>query len=105
MSTPEQLGAAQVRHIAALARLELSDQEASEIQRDLEGILEYVAKLTDVDVTGVEPLASPHGHCSRLHQDQPEPPLPGAAVLQMAPAREGDYISVPKVLGGGPEDG
>ncbi len=101
MSTPEQLGPTQVRHIAALARLELSDQETSEIQRDLEGILEYVARLADVDVTDVQPLVSPHGHCSRLHADDPQPPLPAETVLEMAPAREGDYISVPKVLGGG----
>ena len=101
MNENEQLGPTQVRQVAALARLQISDKELGMIEHELKAILHHVDRLGDVDVDGVEPLNSPHGHCSRLHPDVPETPLPVDAVLAMAPAREGDYISVPKVLDGG----
>lgn len=101
MNENEQLGPTQVRHVAALARLQISDKELGMIEHELKAILHHVDRLGDVDVDGVEPLNSPHGHCSRLHPDVPDTPLPVDAVLAMAPAREGDYISVPKVLDGG----
>ena len=101
MNENEQLGPTQVRHVAALARLQISDKELGMIEHDLKAILHHVDRLLDVDVEGVEPLNSPHGHCSRLHPDVPETPLPADVVLAMAPAREGGYISVPKVLDGG----
>jgi aspartyl-tRNA(Asn)/glutamyl-tRNA(Gln) amidotransferase subunit C len=84
----------------AAAAGESRDELASRLNA-IRAILHHVDRLRDVDVDGVEPLNSPHGHCSRLHPDVPETPLPVDAVLAMAPAREGDYISVPKVLDGG----
>jgi aspartyl-tRNA(Asn)/glutamyl-tRNA(Gln) amidotransferase subunit C len=101
MNRNEELGPSQVRHVAALARLAVSDEELGSIERDLKAILHHVDRLRDVDVDGVEPLHSPHGHCSRLHDDVPAPPLSVTDVTDMAPAREGDYIAVPKVLDGG----
>ena len=101
MNENKQLGPTQVRHVAALARLEISDEELGRIEHDLKAILQHVDRLRDVDVDGVEPLNSPHGHCSRLHPDVPQTPLSAEAVMAMAPAREGDYISVPKVVDGG----
>jgi aspartyl-tRNA(Asn)/glutamyl-tRNA(Gln) amidotransferase subunit C len=50
------LSPAQVRHIAKLARLTLSEQEVSKFSRELTQILDYVGKLQKVDTKGVEPL-------------------------------------------------
>jgi aspartyl-tRNA(Asn)/glutamyl-tRNA(Gln) amidotransferase subunit C len=101
MSTRPELSLQQVQHVAVLARLELSEDEAIAIGEDLKAILHHVDRLLEVDVTGVEPMASPHSHCSRLHGDTPEPPLAAETVLDLAPEREGDYIAVPKMLDGG----
>jgi len=101
MPDHDDLGLQQVRRTAALARLTLSDEEVSAIHQDLSAILTHIDQLAQVDVEGVEPMASPHGHCSRLHDDDPEAALPRTTVLDMAPAVEGPAISVPKVLEGG----
>lgn len=101
MSTPPDLTMQQVQHVAALARLALSDEEMIAIGKDLKAILHHVDKLSAVDVTGVEPMTSPHSHCSRLHTDVAEPPLSAETVLDLAPATEGTLIAVPKVLTGG----
>lgn len=100
MSQRDELDLEQVRHVAALARLALSDKELTAIESDLKAILAYVDLLASVDVEGVEPLATPHGHVNRLHDTQPEPPLARASILTNAPETEGDYLSVPKVLDG-----
>ncbi len=101
MGTTTDLTMQQVQHVAALARLALTDEEMIAIGKDLKAILNHVDKLSEVDVTGVKPLASPHSHCSRLHDDMAEPPLAAKTVLDLAPATEGDFIAVPKVLTGG----
>ncbi|MDD5103822.1 MAG: Asp-tRNA(Asn)/Glu-tRNA(Gln) amidotransferase subunit GatC [Candidatus Peribacteraceae bacterium] len=50
------LSPAQVRHIAKLARLTLSDKEVSKFSRELTQILDYIGKLKEVDTKGVEPM-------------------------------------------------
>ncbi len=101
MNAPAELSLQQVQHIAALAHLALSEDEFVAIGEDLKAILQHVHRLSKVDVRGVEPMSSPHSHCSRLHGDIPQQPLPVETVLNLAPEREGDYIAVPKVLDGG----
>ncbi|MDP7069968.1 MAG: Asp-tRNA(Asn)/Glu-tRNA(Gln) amidotransferase subunit GatC [Phycisphaerales bacterium] len=101
MNTNQPLDQQQVRHVAALARLRLTDEALIGLERDLQAILRHVDLLAEVDVTGVEPMTSPHGHCSRLHTDEPTDPLPASEVLGIAPSTEGDFISVPRVLDGG----
>ncbi len=101
MDTNQPLDQQQVRHVAALARLALTDEELVSLERDLQAILHHVDRLAEVDVSDTEPMNSPHGHCSRLHDDDPAPPLPVAEVLAMAPAVEDEFISVPRVLDGG----
>ncbi len=49
-----------VRKMASLARLELSDAEAELFEKQIDGVLEYVKLLEQVNVTGIEPLAHPH---------------------------------------------
>jgi len=89
-----------VRHVAKLARLDLPEDRLNTLTSQLESILEYVAKIGEVDVTSVEPMA----HALPLHnvfrEDIVEPSLPLEKVLQNAPETDGPFFKVPKVIGG-----
>src|SRR4029077_2307294 len=88
----------QVRWVAHLARLELADEELPAMIRHLSAIIEYVNLLQSLDTDGVEPLA----HALDIHNvfraGAPAASLPVSAALANAPAREGDFYSVPAVL-------
>ncbi len=92
----------QVEHIARLARLRPAPVEIEAYRRRLTAILEYVALLQTLDVEGIEPMTHPtldEARANRLAGDDPQPPLPLAAFETNAPAMEGRYLAVPKVLG------
>src|SRR5262245_48009756 len=88
----------QVRHIAHLARLKLSDEEIARFGAQLAGILDYVDKLNEVDVSGVEPTAHPLDVCNVLADDVPVAPLGVEKALSNAPSPVPPYFKVPKVL-------
>ncbi|MBE0535783.1 MAG: Asp-tRNA(Asn)/Glu-tRNA(Gln) amidotransferase subunit GatC [Phycisphaerae bacterium] len=92
---------AQVRHVAKLSRLELTDQEVAMFSTDLSAIVEYIEKLNELDTTGVEPLA----HCLPIHNvfrpDEIKPSLDTEAALANAPQRHDEYFKVPKILDDG----
>jgi aspartyl-tRNA(Asn)/glutamyl-tRNA(Gln) amidotransferase subunit C len=91
----------QVRHVAKLARLALDDErELARLAGQLEAILEYVAKIGEVDVSGVEPMAHAADVKNVLRDDVTEPALPLEKVLQNAPDTDGHFFKVPKVIGG-----
>jgi aspartyl-tRNA(Asn)/glutamyl-tRNA(Gln) amidotransferase subunit C len=96
-----------VEHVAALASLALTDEEVDRLGRDLGSILGYVAELQELDTTGVEPLT----HVSELfaageatplaetlRADVPRASLSRAVVMQTAPATDGTFFKVPKVI-------
>src|SRR4051794_14989883 len=95
---PMSLTADQVRWVAHLARLELSDAELETMTRQLSGIVDYVNQLQAVNTDGVEPLA----HALEVHnvfrEDEPRPSLPVDEALANAPDRRGDFSGVPAVL-------
>lgn len=91
------IAAEQVRHIAALAQLELTDAEIAAMQRDLGAILEYVEQLKELDVAGIEPMTHAATLVNPLRDDAVVPP-PGSAALGNAPARSGDLVAVPRFL-------
>ena len=88
----------EVRWVAHLARLELSDAELETMTRQLSSIVDYVNQLQQVDTEGVEPLA----HALEVHNvfraDERAPSLPVDAALANAPDRRGDFYAVPAVL-------
>jgi|SRR3954470_18582876 len=88
------------RHVAKLARLALSDQQLLRFTGQLESILEYVAKIDQVDVSGVEPMAHAVPLANVLRDDVVGPSLPLEKVLQNAPDTDGPFFKVPKVIGG-----
>jgi aspartyl-tRNA(Asn)/glutamyl-tRNA(Gln) amidotransferase subunit C len=89
----------EVRRIARLARIRVSDGEADALARDLGSVLEYVALLDSLDTNGVEatstviPLATP------LRADEAVAAMAPDEVVRNAPAHEGSAFAVPKVLG------
>lgn len=92
------LSADEVRWVAHLARLELTDAELTTMTRQLGAILEYVQQLQQVNTDGVEPLAHPLPVQNVFRADEPAPSLPVDAALANAPRRSGDFYSVPAVL-------
>jgi aspartyl-tRNA(Asn)/glutamyl-tRNA(Gln) amidotransferase subunit C len=95
---PIKIDEQQVRRVALLGRLELSDQEVRQFSTQLSAIVEYIEKLNELDTDGVEPLA----HCLPVHnifrEDVPRPSLSNDEALANAPEREGEYFKVPKIL-------
>jgi aspartyl-tRNA(Asn)/glutamyl-tRNA(Gln) amidotransferase subunit C len=87
-----------VRYVANLARLELSDEEINTFQPQLEAILKHVETLSQLDVSGIEPTSYPAPVFDRMRDDEPHESLPPEAVLQNAPDRAQGQIRVPKVV-------
>ena len=86
-----------VRYVANLARLELSDEEIATFQPQLEKILGHVETLTALNVDGIE-AADPAPLFGRMRDDVPHESLEPAAVLQNAPDQAQGQIRVPKVV-------
>jgi aspartyl-tRNA(Asn)/glutamyl-tRNA(Gln) amidotransferase subunit C len=94
------ISAEQVRHVAKLSRLALTEQQVARVTPQLEAILGYVAKIGEVDLEGVEPMAHVLPLKNVLRDDVAEPGLPVEQVLQNAPETDGPFFKVPKIIGG-----
>ncbi len=95
-----------VRHIAALANLQLTAEEEPRMQRDLNAILGHIAALGQLDTADIPPmsqvgefLADAHavGGAS-LRPDTPRPSVDREAVMHEAPETDGRFFKVPKVI-------
>lgn len=87
-----------ITKIAHLARLELNEGESEALLHDLNTIVQWVDKLSEVDTEGVEPLVHLGGTVNVLRPDTPKPPLSQKEALALAPRKNSDYYLVPKVL-------
>ncbi len=89
---------AQVRKVAKLSRLELTEAEVEEFTGQLSAILDYVEKMNELDTANIEPLA----HCLPLsnvfRQDRVKESLGTEKTLGNAPQRDGEFFKVPKIL-------
>ncbi len=92
------LTAEDVRWVAHLGRLELTEEELQLMTRQLSAIIDYVNQLQQVDTSGVEPLAHPLPIHNIFRADELAPSLPVDAALANAPDRRGDFYAVPAVL-------
>lgn len=92
---------ADVRHVAKLSRLHLTDQQVQHFTQQLAGVLAYVAKLNELDVAGVEPLTHPLGMTNVFREDAEQKGLTVEAALSNAPEQDAPYFKVPKVLDDG----
>lgn len=89
-----------VGYVAELARLELSAEEQAVFQPQLEGIVGYVEKISEVDVSGVEPMMHGRTLVNAFREDVVRPSLPTATALANAPSRVGDEFLLPKIVDG-----
>lgn len=87
-----------VRYVANLARIELSDDECHTFQGQLDAILGYIEKLTDFDVDGIESTAHASPVFDRLREDISRPGLEQEDLLRNAPESALGQVRVPKVV-------
>lgn len=87
-----------VEHVAALARLELGDQEKEQFTEQLNAILKYAEQLNQLDTDGVEPTSHAMPLVNVMREDVVKPSLPIDKVLLNAPDEEDGQIRVPAVL-------
>ncbi len=88
----------EVRHVAKLARLALSDGEIDKMVPELNNILGWVEQLQEVDCTGVEPLATVIDNQLRLRDDVVDDGDCRDDVLKNAPDAQHGFFAVPKVI-------
>jgi aspartyl-tRNA(Asn)/glutamyl-tRNA(Gln) amidotransferase subunit C len=87
-----------VRRIARLARIKVADDEIEHLKDELSAMLAFVEQLSEVDVTGIEPMTSVTPTRMRQRPDEVTDGGIAEAVLRNAPARQGDFFMVPKVV-------
>jgi len=88
----------EVEHIAALARLRLTDAEKERYRQQLSAVLDYMAKLKQVDTAHIEPTATVLPLRTVLRPDEVTPSLTNEELLANAPATEAGLFRVPPVL-------
>ena len=89
-----------VKYVAELARLELSDAERAVFQPQLEGIVKYVEKISEVDVEGVPPMMHGKEIVNAFREDVVRPSLDKEIALGNAPKRVDDEFLLPKIVEG-----
>jgi aspartyl-tRNA(Asn)/glutamyl-tRNA(Gln) amidotransferase subunit C len=91
----------EVRKLALLARLELSDQEVTTVRPQLESILGFVERLSELETDDVEPMTTALDVDNRWRDDVLVPGLSNQQALENSPAHDDACFLVPPVLGPG----
>lgn len=92
----------QVRHVANLARLALTDDEVAGLAEDLGVILDHAQDVAALDLEGIPPTAHPIPLENVLRPDEVRPSLDRAEVLAAAPEAEDGRFRVPRIMGDAP---
>ncbi len=87
-----------VRRIARLARLKIEEERVEPMMAELNGILEWIEQLKEVDVEGVEPMTSAVAHKLKMRDDVVAEPNHADALMTNAPSSEDHFFVVPKVV-------
>jgi aspartyl-tRNA(Asn)/glutamyl-tRNA(Gln) amidotransferase subunit C len=88
----------EVRHIAKLARLRLTEEEEAAMSSQLSQILDYVEQLNELDLTGVEPMSHVLDLVNAMRDDEVEQRITHEQALRNAPAADSDYFRVPRFV-------
>jgi aspartyl-tRNA(Asn)/glutamyl-tRNA(Gln) amidotransferase subunit C len=88
----------EIRHVAVLARLDLDPAEEEAMTTTLDAILTYVDKLNELDTSAVEPTAQVLDRLPSWRDDVVTNGADTDALLANAPARDGDFFRVPKII-------
>jgi aspartyl-tRNA(Asn)/glutamyl-tRNA(Gln) amidotransferase subunit C len=105
-STAATVSLEDVRHVAALASLELTDDELPRLAKDLNSVLGYIAQLNELDTREIAPMAqaaevlglAAAEQGETLRPDVVRPSLDRSAVMTEAPETDGRFFKVPKVI-------
>jgi len=87
-----------VRYVANLARIELSDDEVKTFQNQLEDVVGYIEKIGELDVDGIEPTSHTHPVMNVFRKDELKASLEREDVLANAPEEVDSQFKVPKIL-------
>lgn len=88
-----------VKHIAKLARLNLTEKEIKKMKKELSAILDYVEKLKEVDITKVKPYSTKVKNVFREDELKTEKFFSGAQKLvEMAPQKKGNFVKVKSIF-------
>lgn len=91
----------EVRYVADLANLKLSEPEIAQVAHNLDEILAHMDRLGEINTDGVEPMAQvlyDAPETATLRDDVPRPPLGNDAALANAPLAGAGYFKVPRVI-------
>lgn len=87
-----------VDKLAHLARLKFNDEEKQEIQKDLQRMIEFVEKLNELNLDGVEPLLHMSDEINILREDEVKGSISREEALKNAPLHDEQFFKVPKVI-------
>jgi aspartyl-tRNA(Asn)/glutamyl-tRNA(Gln) amidotransferase subunit C len=88
----------QVRHVALLARLELSPQDENRLRTDMDEMLAYVDKLNEIDTKNIAPTTQVGEAGTPMRDDEVTNRPDADAILANAPSRDRNYFKVPKII-------
>ena len=87
-----------IEDLALLSRLHFSDAEKESIKKELKQMIEFVDKLGEVEVEGIEPLMHMSDATNRLRDDEVKGSVSREEAMKNAPESDGIYFRVPKVI-------
>ena len=88
----------EVKNIAKLAKLKLSDDEVQEFTKGMNQILDYMDKLNELDTSNVKPLSHPLEKVNVFREDELKTSIEREEALKNAPDRTDEFFRVPKVI-------
>jgi aspartyl-tRNA(Asn)/glutamyl-tRNA(Gln) amidotransferase subunit C len=89
---------ATVRRIAHLARLSITEDEAARLEKELSGILDWVAQLDEIDTSQVEPMTRVAAMKMKMRKDEITDGFCAENILKNAPEADDGYFVVPKIV-------
>lgn len=87
-----------VEHVAALSKLEFSDEEKENYTKQLNVILEYVNQLNELDTEGIKPTYHVMSVTNVMREDEVRPSMSGDKVLMNAPETQEGCFKVPRII-------
>jgi len=87
-----------IDHLSHLSRLHFTDEAKKEVRQDLQKMLAFVEKLSELDTTGVQPMLHMGQALNVLREDEVKGSITRSAALQNAPGANDHFFRVPKVI-------
>lgn len=87
-----------IRRIADLGRIDISDEQAKVVQGELNDILQMIERISSVDTTGIAPMPNPHDGVQRLREDIVTEEMNRAENMKNAPEQAEGCFLVPQVI-------